>query len=372
LVTLDNSLHKKELRALRLVHIMTSLLMFAICAVATPALAQRADSPGDLYERHCSKCHGPAGSQPTPPPDLTTRPFDFSKCSVSSAEPDAAWKMAVAHGGPAVGLSDDMPAFSKKLSSGEIAALVAYLRGLCVDQGWPNGNLNLSRPILTEKAFPEDEVVILPMVSHHKDEPSQMRLATVIEKRFGQRNNVELAVPFASVVSDTERQSGVGDVELAIKRVLFADRPGTRILSAGLELVFPTGSESRGLGEPGVRYEPFLAAGLVRGLTLVQGTFVVELARHDGTTEHKWEYNTYVGRDLSTHPRRWTIGVELNGENKELALTPQVRKGLVKTGALAAAVGVQFPITERAEQHTRVVGYLLWDYREPVWRRQSR
>ena len=45
----------------------------------------------------------------------------------------------------------------------------------------------------------------------------------------------------------------------------------------------------------------------------------------------------------SRHAKRhntWTVGIELNGENHELALTPQLRKGLTAPpGALAASIG---------------------------------
>ncbi len=78
-------------------------------------------------------------------------------------------------------------------------------------------------------------------------------------------------------------------------------------------------------------------------------------------------YNTYLGRDTSAAPNTWTIGVELNGEDDLVALTPQVRKGLTGTGALAASVGMMVPLNKREEQGVRWVGYLLWEYLEP-WR----
>lgn len=59
----------------------------------------------------------------------------------------------------------------------------------------------------------------------------------------------------------------------------------------------------------------------------------------------------------------------MTSENREFAVTPHVRRGLVKTGALAAAFGVQVPVTRTDEQPARLVGYLLWDDREPVRRR---
>jgi hypothetical protein len=82
--------------------------------------------------------------------------------------------------------------------------------------------------------------------------------------------------------------------------------------------------------------------------------------------ERAFVYNFYVGRDTSTSPNTWTLGLELNGENDEVALTPQIRKGLTKTGALGAALGVRIPLNARTEQGTRVVGYLLWEYLDPV------
>ena len=81
-------------------------------------------------------------------------------------------------------------------------------------------------------------------------------------------------------------------------------------------------------------------------------------------------YNTYLGRDTSAAPNTWTIGVELNGEDELVALTPQVRKGLTGTGALAASVGMMVPLNKREEQGVRWVGYLLWEYLEP-WRART-
>jgi hypothetical protein len=75
----------------------------------------------------------------------------------------------------------------------------------------------------------------------------------------------------------------------------------------------------------------------------------------------------YLGRDTSIFPDTWTLGLEFTAENYELALTPQIRKGLTRTGALSAAVGVRVPLTDRHDQGVRYVGYLLWEYLEPVF-----
>src|SRR5215471_8904418 len=134
------------------IHIVTAATIFLIGSSAISS----AQDVAKLYETHCAKCHGAAGDKPAAPEEGRRVAYDFSKCSVSSAESEEPWRLAVAQGGRAVGLSEDMPAFHRKLSEAEIAALVRYVRGYCVSRGWPNGNLNFSRPIVTEKAFPED------------------------------------------------------------------------------------------------------------------------------------------------------------------------------------------------------------------------
>ena len=112
--------------------------------------------------------------------------------------------------------------------------------------------------------------------------------------------------------------------------------------------------------------EPYLAFGTILGGTYVQAQAKIEIPADRAKADRAFVYHLYGGRDTSLSPDTWTYGVEISGENAELALTPQIRKGLTRTGALGAAVGLRVPVTERHEQGTRVVGYLLWEYLEPV------
>src|SRR5438874_1271918 len=137
-------------------------LIFGVFLMIRPAAAQPVDAAATVYRQRCATCHGPNGDPEEGAPPTSRQPYDFSNCSVASAEPDASWIVAVRQGGAAVGLSSEMPAFEKILNDDQIRSVVAYLRALCLEKGWPNGNLNLPRPIFTEKAFPEDEVVLLP------------------------------------------------------------------------------------------------------------------------------------------------------------------------------------------------------------------
>ena len=92
----------------------------------------------------------------------------------------------------------------------------------------------------------------------------------------------------------------------------------------------------------------------------------VELPVDTEKAERAFVYNAYLGRDTSMAPTTWTLGVELNGEDHEVSLTPQVRKGLTGTGALAMSIGAMVPINKREERGVRWVGYLLWEFLEPL------
>ncbi len=359
--------------------------MFAVLALMAGLATQPLPTTiPEMWDAWCARCHSQDGSGKVAEPTITVEPMDFTDCKVTSPEPNADWELAIASGGPAVGLSSEMPAFGDTLTPEQVRGFVTHMRGFCKDAGWPSGNVNFPRPIFTEKAFPENEVVILPMVTHRRprvfilgtggpripaDAPlTDFDLVAVYERRFGKRGMWEVAMPIAS--HDTlgfARRQGIGDIELAAKYVLYAGQTGTpRIVSAGFEAALPTGSEVRGLGRGTTVLEPYLAFGTMVGNLYLQAQAKAELPVDTAKADRAFVYNLYAGRDTSGAPNTWTLGVELNGEDEELALTPQVRKGLTKTGALGAAVGVRIPITERRQQGTRFVSYLLWEYLEPV------
>ena len=287
--------------------------------------------------------------------------MDFTDCKVTSPEPDADWERAIAKGGPGVGLSPEMPAFEDSLTAEQISGFVSHMRGFCKESGWPSGNNNFPRPIVTEKAFPENEFLILPAISHDRE----VELVALYERRLGKRSMFEIAVPAVSKPGEP-RAHGIGDVEVAFKHAIFASAGSPRIVSLGLEAVLPSGSEDKGIGHGTVIFEPYISAGAMLRDWYLQAQVKVELPVDREKADRAFVYNTYVGRDTSAAPDTWTIGIELNGENHELSLTPQVRKGLTGTGALAASIGAMVPLNEREERGVRWVGYLLWEFLEPV------
>jgi hypothetical protein len=319
-----------------------------VLAVAI-ALGESQSTIPEMWNAWCARCHAQDGSGKIAEPTVTVQPMDFTDCKVTTAEPDADWERAILKGGPGVGLSPEMPGFEDSLTPEQVRGFVSHMRGFCNEGGWPSGNSNFPRPLVTEKAFPENEFVILPAISHEPDNGGrEVDFVAVYERRFGKRSMYEVAVPI--------QEDGVNGIELALKHAIY--QGGFNIMSVGLETA---------LSSDTVVFEPFVSAGTVLRDWYLQTHLKVELPADPAARNRAVVYNAYVGRDTSLAPTTWTLGIELNGENRELSLTPQVRKGLTGTGALAASIGVMLPLNQRQERHVTWVGYLLWEYLEP-WR----
>ena len=184
---------------------------------------------------------------------------------------------------------------------------MSHIRTFCEESGWPSGNANFPRPILTEKAFPENEFLILPAISHERE----YQIKGVYERRLGKRSMFEIGVPIEN--------DGVGDVDIAFKH-----RGARERVSASYRSGCETGScrttrRCLSRSSPPARCS---ATGICKA------QFKVELPVDRAKADRAVVYNAYLGRDTSAAPTTWTIGVELNGENHELDLTPQIRKGL--------------------------------------------
>ena len=83
-----------------------------------------------------------------------------------------------------------------------------------------------AKPILTEKAFPENEFLIVPAVSHLDEDPApsiiEASVVALYERRFGKRSMVEIEVPLITTNALATWTSGIGDLALAFKHVIFA------------------------------------------------------------------------------------------------------------------------------------------------------
>jgi hypothetical protein len=297
---------------------------------------------------------------------------DFTDCAFATPEPDADWLAVIQHGGPARAFDRRMPAFLDALSEDEINQILGYIRGMCADRNWPRGELNLPRPLRTEKAFPENETVAT--ASFDTRGKGALVTEVIYEHRIGARSQYEIGVPFEVQGSDGSGwQRGLGDIAVGFKHAIYHSLERGSIFSAGGEVIFPTGKEERGLGSGTTIVEPFVLFGQILPRDgFLQAHAGLELSANRGRASNEAFWRVAAGRTFAAGGgagRAWSPMVELtaarelrSGERIAWDLVPQVQVTLSTRQHLAASAGVQIPVNQRSGRGTRVMFYLLWDW----------
>ncbi|MDX1648941.1 MAG: c-type cytochrome, partial [Myxococcota bacterium] len=362
-------------RALRLARRVGPLLALLPLPVAVSAAEEAPPDGRALYAQACAGCHGRDGAGA--PGARETLPMalpDFSDCAFATREPDADWIAVTHQGGPARGFSPLMPPFGGALTVREIERILEHVRTFCTNAAWPRGELNLPRPLVTTKAFPEDEAVLETDVTVEGRDAALQEL--VYERRVGPRSQLEIAVPFGwrerPAPADDDGRLGVGDVRLGAKHAFFHDLARGTILSAAAELRLPTGDDAEGFGLGTAAFEPYLAWGQLLPLGLfLHAQAGLELPFDEDRAEDEAFWRLAVGRSFVSgrFGRVWTPMVELLGARPMTAgadvdwdLVPQLQVTLNRRQHVRLALGVRVPVTDGATRDTRVLAYLLWDW----------
>jgi hypothetical protein len=360
-------------------------MLLAVLGVAAKA---RAAGPAprtgaEVWEAACTACHGANGAgQPAAVLGFDVEVPDLRDCTFATSEPTQDWFAVVHAGGPVRGLSRMMPAFEGALSDEEIAGAVDYTRGFCRElPDWPLGDLNLPRALFTEKAFPENELVLTSLIALRG--PGSVMSELIYEKRLGPRSMIEVAVPFgflnlgdaSSGTTSMGWTGGLGDLGAALKHAaVHSARTGT-ILSFGVDVSAPTGRADRGLGAGVTIVGPFVACGQL----LPAGGFVQAHAGGDLPTNFDVAHPELFWRALvgwSLAPRRfgrmYSPMVEVLGA-RELGATdaavlwdlaPQVQVTVNRRKHLRVNVGALVPVNRTEGRHVQLGTYLLWDWYE--------
>jgi len=359
--------------ATRIMVVMCGLLIVTAAASAQPVTTSPATG-ADLYRAACATCHGMDGKgAPQEALVFEPRPADFSNCRFAPREPDQNWLSIIHRGGPARGFNQIMPSFQDALSSDQIRMVLGHVRTLCTDSAWPRGDLNFPKALVTEKAFPEDELLVTTTAA--AEGPGAVTTRATYERRFGPRTQIELGVP-VGVQRQVDAASGpwalgLGDVAFAVKRVLVHNLGRGHIISASAELVTPTGSEAKGLGGGTAAIEPFLTYGqLLPAKWFVQAQSGAGIPWKKGLPRDVF-WRTAVGRSFIPvrWGRMWSPMVEIlggrelvRGERVLWDVLPEMQVTLSTRQHVRANVGVRFPINEGGPRTTEVLTYLLWDW----------
>jgi mono/diheme cytochrome c family protein len=337
--------------------------------------AQPADrsamSGTQLYEAACAACHGSDGrGQPAAVRGFDLDLPDFTDCGLTTPEADLDWLAVVHQGGPVRAFDRMMPAFGDELSEAQILLVIHHVRTLCAERGWPRGDLNLPRPFVTEKAFPENEAVLTTTIV-----PGERSVGNqfLYEHRVGRRGQYEVFVPFDLRQSNgASWQAGVGDIGAAYKHVLFDSLSRGSIVSAGGEVILPTGSERKGLGKGVARLEAFGTVSQILprdGFLHAHSGIEIPSDAARGAKETFWRLAAGKSFIAGRWGRAWSPMVEIlgarelqDGSTTEWDVLPQMQVSLSRRQHVLLNIGVRTPVSQRSERRTSVLLYVLWDW----------
>jgi hypothetical protein len=347
---------------------VAAMVVFA----APPIAAQQSSSRTgrQVYEEVCITCHGPDGRAGVNAEiEKIVKPPDFTDCAFAAREPDRGF-LAVAHnGGTARGFSPLMAPLGGVYTEEELQLAISHIRTFCVDQRWPRGELNLPRPLVTAKAFPEDEMVV-----STAGQSGNITTKVHYEKRFGPLNMVEVILPMTSREGASGDQfAGVGDIALEYKRTLAHSLDRGNIFSLTGELVLPTGSERRGLGKGYGVFEPFATFGQLLphdSFLQMQSGFAIPL---EGGHDDEFFWRAAVGKSFeqTKFGRVWSPMLEIlmarplaDHAKTSWDLLPGMQVTLNARQHVRLAGGVRLPVTDADVRKKSVIVYLLWDWYE--------
>ena len=330
-----------------------------------------------VWNRGCIACHGADGKGAPESYTVFIRPDtwpDMTRCDQTTPEPDSAYKAVILHGGRGLGFSQIMPAFGDLLTKEQIDNVIAYLRTFCKnDKHYPLGVLNLPRAFLTEKAFPEDELVI--STAANVTGPGSWTTDVVHEQTFAGKNQLEVDVPVNYAQQNGAWTSGVGDITLGMKRVLFSSERAGSILSAQGGILLPTGDSSRGFGAGTTQFEPFAAYDqLLTNRTFLQFQLGADLPVDTGVAPRSLFFRSLAGASLAPDHGLGRLFSPMTefvaskdfkaGEGTQWNVVPEIQVTVSRRQHIRAAVGYSKPITEVSGRAPQLEFYVLWDWAE--------
>ena len=333
-----------------------------------------------IYQTNCATCHGQNGRGARPEDTGLDIPVpNFTDCAFTTRETETDWVGLVHQGGPVRAFDERMPAFGGVLTEDELERVVRYLKQFCNSRAWPPGELNFPRAILTEKAYPENELLLISGVTLKG--PVEVSGKLIYEKRIGARSQIEVIAPFGVIRrTAAERNAtglsrwgrGLGDVAFGFKHVVFHRLESGTIASLGAELAIPTGSPAEGIGKDIYVFEPFMTFDQqLSDLGFVQLQGGVALPFDQSRTARELYGRIALGRmfTYARFGRFWVPMFEIQSVRvlgTEAAtlwdFMPQVQLSISKRRHVRANFGVLMPMNDMATRPMQAMGYLLWDW----------
>ena len=142
--------------------------------------------------------------------------------------------------------------------------LVAGLSPRAVAQGVEQPIIELFDPLVTRNPTPERELEV--NVEYEKGaEGKEVEAEVELSWRFGDRIEASIEIPVVFLMPrEGSDESGLGDITLGGKVLVFQSIAQPALVTVGVELGLPSGSESRGLGGS-FSVTPYVTAGIGLG-----------------------------------------------------------------------------------------------------------
>jgi hypothetical protein len=273
-----------------------------------------------------------------------------------------------------------MPAFGDILTDQQIDDVIAYVRSFCHNvHHYPAGELNLPRALITEKAFPEDELVL--STAADAGSPASWTSDVIHEETFAGLNQLEIDVPINYAVNpqnlpqNNNWNAGFGDITVGLKRTLFSSLPAGSILSAQVGFLLPTGNRNRGFGAGTTTFEPFLAYDQLLGeRNFLQFQLGGDVTFDASKSPRSMFFRAAAGRSMAPDHglgRLFSPMVEFVGTHDytagagtDLDVVPQMQVTVSKRQHIRADAGISAPVTNTSDRKPQVLFYVLWDWAE--------
>jgi hypothetical protein len=330
-----------------------------------------------VWNNGCIACHGADGRGAPETSTVFTRPDtwpDMTRCDQTTPEPDSAYRAVILHGGRGLGFSQIMPAFGDLLTTEQIDDVIAYVRTFCKnDKHFPLGVLNLPRALVTEKAFPEDELVI--SSAANVSGPGSWTTDVIHEQTFAGKNQLEVDVPINYARLNGAWTSGPGDITVGMKRTLFSSEPKGSILSFQGGILLPTGDNTRGFGTGITQFEPFAAYDqLITNRTFLQLELGADLPVSTTATPRTLFFRSAVGASVAPDRglgRLYSPMLEFvakrnfaTGAATDWDVLPEMQVTVSRRQHIRAAAGYRKPFTDVSGRAPQISFYVLWDWAE--------
>jgi hypothetical protein len=150
------------------------------------------------------------------------------------------------------------------LTTAVALAVVALIVPLARAQDVEEPDVQVFDPLVTRNPKPERELEIHFSYEKRRD-GREVETAVELSWRFGRPFSISLEVPFVYLSPhDGSDVAGIGDIALDARFRVFQSVEHSALVSVGVELGLPTGSEHRGLGGS-TAATPYVAAGIGLG-----------------------------------------------------------------------------------------------------------